>query len=550
MEPWFRIALSNALCAGLLAIPALLASRLARRPALAHGLWLLVLLKLLTPPLLAIPIDLPGQPAEREAPATLQESEPLARLEPHGMVVVPFVDEGADRAKKEEGQDDKPINLALFVPVPPDDIPESTLAAPAPAARATIPAFWPQVVIGVWLMGSLAWLALVLWRVLRFQRLLRYATPAPESLRREVARLARRLDLPGCPSIWLVPGRLTPMLWGVGTRPRLLLPAELWAILDCEQRATLLVHELAHLVRRDHWVRWLETAAMLLYWWHPVVWLARKELREAEEQCCDAWVVWALPGAGKTYALALLECVDFLSDQPTALPTGACGIGQVNDLKRRLTMIMGGTTPRQLTRAGVLAVLGLALLLLPVLPTTADEPPPERREQPNRPAQRQPNPDELDRARAELRRAQAELQERMAQVRQAEQRMRELAERVARLEGASGKREIRVIVVPKENQPGGLGGRPQLREVPRGGNPAERRLEEMERKLDAVMRELEAMRRQMQQPNRGPNPDRRNERQPDPNRRDERRPNDRRPGEGGATSGNLELEFTLPLQRR
>ena len=23
------------------------------------------------------------------------------------------------------------------------------------------------------------------------------------------------------------------------------------------------------------------------------------QLREVEEQCCDAWVVWALPGAGR-----------------------------------------------------------------------------------------------------------------------------------------------------------------------------------------------------------------------------------------------------------
>ncbi len=45
------IGLANALFAGMLALAALLAGRYSRRPALVHGLWLLVLLKLVTPPL-------------------------------------------------------------------------------------------------------------------------------------------------------------------------------------------------------------------------------------------------------------------------------------------------------------------------------------------------------------------------------------------------------------------------------------------------------------------------------------------------------------------
>src|SRR5205823_693173 len=120
------------------------------------------------------------------------------------------------------------------------------------------------------------------------------------------------------------------------------------------------------------WVRLLELAVTALYWWHPAVWWARRELREAEEQCCDAWVVWALPQARRTYALALVETVDFLSGAPAALPSAASGVGPVDDLRKRVTMIMRGTTPRALTWAGNLVVLGVAALL-PVLPTWAQE---------------------------------------------------------------------------------------------------------------------------------------------------------------------------------
>src|SRR5205085_5012588 len=101
--------------------------------------------------------------------------------------------------------------------------------------------------------------------------------------------------------------------------------------LDPPQQSALLVHELAHLYRRDHWVRWLEIIVTVLYWWHPAVWWARRELRDAEEQCCDAWVVWLMPGANRHYAAALLDTLEFVSSPPSlkARPPLAAAFGGV-----------------------------------------------------------------------------------------------------------------------------------------------------------------------------------------------------------------------------
>ena len=85
------------------------------------------------------------------------------------------------------------------------------------------------------------------------------------------------------------------MLWTFSPRARLLLPGELMDELSEDAVKTLLVHELAHYRRRDHWVRGLELIAASLFWWHPVVWWAIREIREVEEECCDAWVVDQLP---------------------------------------------------------------------------------------------------------------------------------------------------------------------------------------------------------------------------------------------------------------
>jgi hypothetical protein len=48
---------SNAIVATVLALAAAAVSCVCRRPALVHGLWLLVLVKLITPPILPVEIS-------------------------------------------------------------------------------------------------------------------------------------------------------------------------------------------------------------------------------------------------------------------------------------------------------------------------------------------------------------------------------------------------------------------------------------------------------------------------------------------------------------
>ena len=67
MDALFRLVLTNAALSGLLALSAWAASRLVRRQAVVHTLWLLALVKLVTPPLVALPV-LPVR-VERATPA-------------------------------------------------------------------------------------------------------------------------------------------------------------------------------------------------------------------------------------------------------------------------------------------------------------------------------------------------------------------------------------------------------------------------------------------------------------------------------------------------
>lgn len=532
------VALANLLVAVLLAAAAALAGLWGRRPALTHALWLLVLLKLITPPLFDCPL-LPASPApstevaqaepapEPEAPpiraevAIFEDHTPAPTIEPAPEMVEPVV------------ADDRPAAAPAAVPAA---IPPALPAPPKAIVIEEIPDHrwtWPNALMFVWLSGSAIWMMAAGRRLWRFHRMLHFAEPAP-ALVQELARaMAERLRT-RCPEVCVIPGHVSPMLWVLGRMPRLLLPKGLIERLSAEQLRTLLAHELAHWKRRDDRVRWLEFVVLALYWWCPLVWWARRELHQAEEECCDAWVVSLLPDSAREYALALVETVDFLSGAP-AMPVLASGLGRVRLLKRRVTMILRGKTPRALTFTGLVAVAGVGLLALPMVFSRSSDV--QVAAQPDKKTDRekkgQPEPrDDVQKLQQAIQQRQQELQKGMEEL----QRMMQKLQQLQQQQGGGGPGPMGPMGpmggIPggKKPGPGGVGGPPPGPGgfgppgggggFPQPGGPpgpggfgppggfmpgpvgaVEQRLQKVEQKIDALLQELRGLRQEM---NKGP----------------------------------------------
>jgi beta-lactamase regulating signal transducer with metallopeptidase domain len=524
----FHIAVSNVLMAGALAVAAMIAARCLRRPALTHALWLLVLVKMITPPVYRVPLPWPDSLTIRPVPTaapTEEPAEPPQVEAPRPAEVAatnqPSPDTAPDAEKARSNPTPvKPAPDLARVIVDPDPIPPrptepreraagrpmasdpAPIPPPKPVVRPPLEKHVPAasvslVLAALWLLGSLLCLFLAVKRVRLFQSLLLQARLAPEEVQRQTAALAERLRI-RAPSVWLVPGVVAPMMWVAGRQRRLLLPESLLGRLDARQRSALLAHELAHLRRGDPWVRYLELAVLVLYWWCPLAWWARTQLREAEEECCDAWVLWALPGSARSYALALVETVDFLAEARPVLPALASGFGHVQTLRRRLTMIMRGTTPRNLTAAGAAGVLGLGVLLLPWLPTWAQAPRPDDVKE-DKTERRGQDLKKLEQVLDGLRKEKAAIEKQKAALHEKQQalerKFHDLQKALMDLVGNPGPK-------PPAGWPG-FPPQPPFGQPPvPGGVPAEviRRLGELERHLHQSLQEIQMMRRMLGQP--------------------------------------------------
>lgn len=382
------IGLANALWAVLLAGAAVICGRWLRRPALAHLFWIVVLAKLLTPPVIELPLgDWLGRPSGWLSDAAAEFSRPEAPV-----VGAPSNPVGGD-FEPSAALPSPPENSAAGDRQPRPWEASTNEDTPSPARgeildrseRFFSAASMIRVGAILWLLGSAAMAIWMVHRTWQFHVYLKFAGRADEALQSRLDRLAERAGLSSAPRLVIVENVVSPMLWGLripglrpsqgGFRARLIFPGPLASRLDAASCDALLLHELAHYARGDSWVRLLELVAQVIYWWHPLVWLARREIEAVEEECCDAWALQRQTGSRRLYAEALLATVDFLYEPPlTPLPPAACGLGEAPLLRRRLKQIMCGEAARSASRPAKALAIAAAAVVLPLRPTFFGEP--------------------------------------------------------------------------------------------------------------------------------------------------------------------------------
>jgi beta-lactamase regulating signal transducer with metallopeptidase domain len=156
------------------------------------------------------------------------------------------------------------------------------------------------------------------------------------------------------------------------TTPAILIPvaADTW---NEDRRRAVLLHEMAHVARRDCLTQWLASLACAIYWCHPAVWWIAARLRIERELACDDRVIAAGTDA-QAYAGHLLEIAyAFGRHRAAAL---AVSMARARHLEGRMLAALDArrnrTSPaRRARRAAVAAAAALVLAIAPMTPSVA-----------------------------------------------------------------------------------------------------------------------------------------------------------------------------------
>ena len=264
--------------------------------------------------------------------------------------------------------------LVLALPVlprlwpPAIDVPVVEIAAIQPGPVLTVPtAWWTSVsmVMGLWILWSCVHAAKLVAAAVRLHQARRRSRPCPPDVLSRLPCWSRVIHTGRRARVVLSHDvRFAAVL--SGGSPVIALAPALLAQLTADDLDRVLVHEWAHVQRRDDVVQFVQRIVGALVGWHPAAWWLERQLEFEREAACDEVAV-KVTGSAKQYA-ACLATLAALPHRPVRpLPAlAAVSSGLRRRLERILALASLGGAARPRRFAAVTAVAGLAALALTV----------------------------------------------------------------------------------------------------------------------------------------------------------------------------------------
>ena len=358
LERWFGWLLQTSWQAAVLAGLILLAQFLLRKrlsPAWRHALWFLLLARLLMPMTPSSPVSIfnlakASRPQARPVPAA--PTTPVqAGLSPANAPSRPEVALAASPLPVPPVKRESVPRLSPIMP--------AAVAAPvAVLSRADKALDWLAIATAAWLAGTVALTLRFIWLNRRFSRRLAGCVAVQEvSFKKLLSDCAESLGVKQRVVVLETAEVDSPAVYGLW-RKRLLLPGGLLEVLTPEELRHVLLHELAHLKRRDSELNGLATTLQILHWFNPVLWLAFARMRADRELATDELALaHARAGERGAYGETILKVLEGLGGR-APLP-GLVGIGESKaQIGERIRAIARGATgPRWRWAACLLATV-------------------------------------------------------------------------------------------------------------------------------------------------------------------------------------------------
>jgi beta-lactamase regulating signal transducer with metallopeptidase domain len=207
----------------------------------------------------------------------------------------------------------------------------------------------------IWFVGCAGLLGLWIKKRIRFRLGMKSARIMLRG--REAEALARVRSWMGLTSnvrLAICPAVTEPGVWRAW-KPIVVLPENLADRLTDSELEAIMMHELAHVARRDNLLSNLHMILSCLLWFNPVVWLIDRNLLRERENACDETVI-ELIGAPAEYLSGIVKVSTFNLGREMAGVSCAAG----SDLIRRVNAIMANNDHRRLTAKHRLLIAAMA----------------------------------------------------------------------------------------------------------------------------------------------------------------------------------------------
>ncbi len=374
------------------------------RPHLAHALWMMVLIKCVTPPIWGHSLGLFSQlQALWKADPIVQQELPSDKP-----LLMPHHNTDDEIVLAPPANDSPPPGLiamkdseAPSTPNVPIILPTKTLDSSfVPEAKPWKPS-WPMILLSLVASGALLTISIMVARcVLCLRHIHRHRTTEfDESLNEQLQRLSRKLRLRRVPRIIVSDVLFGPAVIGLWRHvivlPRCLLKAESRVqeqsrgasepgskgeIVALRSRSPeparstapplsvldpILAHELLHIRRGDLRTGTLQAIVQSLWWFHPAVWLCNRWLSREAERCCDEQVIAELGCSPAQYARSLLSVIESKHAlQPIPVFPGMKPV-EITSQRMERIMSLKSNLKKQTPLWCWLAVAALAIVVLP-----------------------------------------------------------------------------------------------------------------------------------------------------------------------------------------
>ena len=206
------------------------------------------------------------------------------------------------------------------------------------------PSVTGYILLGIWIVGMLAMMILVIKSSLRLRIIKRSALPLqnPE-VRRLYNKCLNEMKITRNIPVYSTAFLKSPIIVGF-LKPCIYLPIHLISDYHESDMRYMLLHELQHYRHKDAIANYLMNFAGVLYWFNPFVWFALREMRNDREVACDTSVLKMLQEDDyENYGNTLINFIEKVSISP--FPFAASLSGNMKQMKRRIINIASYEKP-------------------------------------------------------------------------------------------------------------------------------------------------------------------------------------------------------------